>query len=485
MTSPADCPFRRDVRPQDTPETAACTLLALRFRSADERLVRVGRDACEACCTAAGPAHSPWNPVLASLTYHRAHQQLTENPQGPGSGRFARLKEEARSRLLHASAPINRAPGAVGRVGRAVAVERVDDLDRRRAPERRPGQVGLVGWNTPTGLGYLNRDLAVHLPVARWLAPPHPRIASLSPPRLSGEYHVPRGRLRAPELRAWLKGLDWLLFAERPYLAELVQQARDLGVSVACVPMWEWLTPDLDWLPHVDLMVCPTRSSHDMLRQWRQDLGFAWDVVHVPWPVDPQRFPYRGRERCRRFLFPNGTGGVRARRADGSETPYHRKGAEVLVATARLLKSVPFLVYSRPGDLPAVPDNVEVRRSPRDNRDLYAEGDVCVLPSHWEGLGLQHLECQAAGLPLVTSDAPPMNECRPFRAVPVSRTEPVFLCGDQPVDAHLILPEVLAEVLHAVHGTDLREASRQARRYIEQERSWPRLRQALAACLTA
>jgi hypothetical protein len=78
-----------------------------------------------------------------------------------------------------------------------------------------------------------------------------------------------------------------------------------------------------------------------------------------------------------------------------------------------------------------------------------------------------------------------MDECRPFRAVPVAETELVFVYGDQPVDSHLVRPEALAEVLHQVHGVDLREASEQARAYIERERSWPRLRQTLAAWLTA
>jgi glycosyltransferase involved in cell wall biosynthesis len=710
VLSPERCPYRRDVRRQDAPETAACDLLARAFDSAEERLVRVRREACEACCAADGTAHARHNPVLASLIYHRAHQHLAGRPTGPDAGRLARLKEEARARLLPASALAARTLGAlgvlgagerrlpaavpcgwqltwavavvtaprtpptlaatldslhragfeglrlfaepeavvpasfshlplvrhrqrlgpvrnlcfaaralldahpdvecyaifqddisaavglrrwcdrefwpgghgvvslytsrvfcddrpgwqtlnlgryrtfgalafvfrgptlrefltdaevrrhvergdisadgavgewalkrgigiayhspsliqhegettslaghaIGRVGRAVAVERVDDVGVWRRSEPCFGRVGLVGWNTRTGLGYQNRDIAVHLPVARWLAPPHPRFDGLSRPRMAGEYRgLPTPKPAPAELRAWLRGLDWLLFVEHPYLPRVAQHARELGISVACVPNWEWLTTGLDWLPYVDLMICPTQMTYRMLRHWRRDLGFAWDVVYAPWPIDPRRFPYRRRERCRGFLFVNGTGGTRARRADGSPTGYHRKGVELLAATARILKAVPFLVYSQQSDLPPLPDNVEVREAPKDNRKLYADGDVCVLPSHWEGLGLQLLECQAAGLPLVTTDAPPMNECRPFRAVPAAETELVFVYGDQPVDAHLVRPEALAEVLHEIHGSDLREASERARAYIEQERSWPRLRETIAAWLTA
>ena len=43
-------------------------------------------------------------------------------------------------------------------------------------------------------------------------------------------------------------------------------------------------------------------------------------------------------------------------------------------------------------------------------RDLYQRADVVVLPSRWESIGLPLLEAQAAGRPVITTDAPPMNE---------------------------------------------------------------------------
>jgi glycosyltransferase involved in cell wall biosynthesis len=183
-------------------------------------------------------------------------------------------------------------------------------------------------------------------------------------------------------------------------------------------------------------------------------------------------------------VFINGTGGCRGNRPDGSKTPYRRKGIELLFEAASLAPELSFLVYSQVDiDLP-IPHNVEVRVAPEDNVRLYDEGDVCVQPSHWEGLGLTLLECQAAGLPLITTDAPPMNELRPFRVVPTSGMDFVSLFDLHPFPACLVEPEDLARVLREVAGTDLSEASHAARASIESNHSWERMGPVLRSLLT-
>ena len=41
---------------------------------------------------------------------------------------------------------------------------------------------------------------------------------------------------------------------------------------------------------------------------------------------------------------------------------------------------------------------------------LFADSDVCLSPSRWEGLGLHLYEATAFGMPIITNDNPPMNE---------------------------------------------------------------------------
>jgi glycosyltransferase involved in cell wall biosynthesis len=106
------------------------------------------------------------------------------------------------------------------------------------------------------------------------------------------------------------------------------------------------------------------------------------------------------------------------------------------------------------------------------NALLYCEGDVCVQPSHWEGLGLPLLECQAAGMPLITTSLPPMCEHEPWALIPATE-EAAYLSSSLCISAARIRPEDLASVLRAAYGRRIGAASKLARRFIERNHSWP------------
>lgn len=372
--------------------------------------------------------------------------------------------------------------GISGPLTRTRAVRSVGELPSWAPPARGLGRVGLVGWNTASGLGYLNRDLACHFPLEKWLVPTHPRFPTLPPPATAFRVDGARLDLSEQEQKAWLRGLDWLVFTELPYLPRLVSRARELGIRTACVPMWECTDLETDWLHLTDLMICPTRHTYDLFSNWKRRFGFAWQLVYVPWPVDLDRFRFRRRKRCERFLFVNGTGGCRATGADGKLTQYRRKGLDIVLEAARRLRPIPFLVYSQVHERLPIPDNVELRYPPAQNERLYDEGDVCVQPSRWEGLGLQLLECQAAGLPLVTTDAPPMNELQPLRAVAARSQEIVSIVGRNLVTAHHVAPDDLAVALEPLYRSRIDEPSTRARSFIEREHSWT---QALVTMIAA
>jgi glycosyltransferase involved in cell wall biosynthesis len=366
----------------------------------------------------------------------------------------------------------------------ADAVEDVGQIATWRAPPTRRGKVGLVGWQTASGLGYLNHYLAKHLDVARWLVPIHEDKPTTRGAKLNCPVEYTSIHADTRSLRRWLDGLDWVLFAEQPYCPRLARAARVLGVNIACVPNWECLNPNLPWLVCVDLMVCPSLHTYRHACDWKHRYSFGWDVIYIPCPIDTEAFRFRQRTQCRRYVFINGWGGGHPRRLDGSRAPYGRKGAELIAEAAMGAPDLPFIVYSQV-KLSGLPRNVELRKPPSDHRRLYEDGDVCVQPSHYEGIGLQLLECQAAGMPLITTDAPPMNEYQPLDVIPVRSWDIVQLWGDQPLASQMMNAGDLVDVLRRWHGADISQASLQAREFIQREHSWHNFRRILDSKLVA
>jgi hypothetical protein len=432
----------------------------------------VSDEVCGACCRHPLAAADGRNPVIASLVHAGTERARAARP--PGDPAQAAIDESRRFAL--------RCLKGQGRDPRDATLPSADR--RRRAPSRgspgRPPRLGLAGCATRTGLGYLNRDVARHLGVDRWLITgPDTSTAGELACRIDAIDH----ELSPIELEAWLDGLDIVLFAESPQPPGLTAVARRLGVRIACIPQWEWLHPGLEWLDDVDLMLCPTRHTAARLADWKRRFGFGWAVACVPWPVDVDRFRYRHRLRCRRFVFVAGAGGARAVRPEGAGE-LRRKGLAVLIEAARRIPGIPLLVYANPRDVMfPFPPNIEWRRPPDDNTELYVEGDVCVQPSHWEGLGLPLLECQAAGMPLVTTDAPPMNEHRPLARIPATQ-EAVLLAGRHCITAAVIRPDDLAAILRSLHGRSIAAASRRARRFVEREHGWNRARASIHDALS-
>jgi hypothetical protein len=432
----------------------------------------VNGSVCDACCRHALPENARLNPVIASLVFAAAEQAIQQSLLEPSEYVFLYQARQFAARWLNARSnhePCRAAPIESGTWQLPIPAP-ADSAGSWSAGKHRavPLTIGLVGQHSPSGLGHMHKDIAMHLGIDRWLIP-----------SFQDRSELPRGLpcrvdlLDHPsdtQLLSWLRGLDVVLFIERPAIAGLTNLARQQGVTVVCVPMWEYLHPGQEWLDDVDLMLAPTQFTAALLWQWKWRFRFPWKLKTLPWPVDTDRFRFRQRSVCRRFVFVNGVGGRPALARDGFTALYQRKGLEVLFDAARLAPEIPIIVYSgvRSVDVPA---SVELRPPPVDNSLLYCDADVCVQPSHWEGLGLQLLECQAAGMPLITTDAPPMNEHCPWALIP-AKVEPAFLRPQQCIVGARIDPHHLAASLRAVHGRRIGRASRSARRFIEREHSW-------------
>lgn len=324
--------------------------------------------------------------------------------------------------------------------------------------------IGVIGWNTPQGLGYLNRDFCKRLPAQSFYSPEHPRFPRL--PDVEGvvTYNAKRNDWKYYD--AFLKLLDVVFFAESPVgmgkdERKMLKEARRRGTTVVCSPMIEWL-PDAmhcrtrkvePWTDLVDLYLCPTQQCFQMMNSLPE---FSGKCQYVPWPIDSTRLESRIRRKAMTFVFCHGNGGLR-----------DRKGGEVMCEAARLCPEVPLIVYTQVRDGvashqfsdPEWPEHVQVRRMTKTTSELYQDGDVCIQPSRLEGLGLQLIECQASGMPLITTDGDPMREYQPYRLI---------RCTEEPHRVQRALPRWnadprdLARLMREVRGQDISDASKQA-----------------------
>jgi glycosyltransferase involved in cell wall biosynthesis len=345
-------------------------------------------------------------------------------------------------------------------------------LERWNPGIQGPMRIGLSGFNSATGLGYQNRDLVDKLPIASWLIVEHPSKPSMEPPP---DLPVVVSPIIASEQRVldWLGAIDCLLFYEQPLISDLPRLARQRGIAVVCIANWEWLNPDSGWIDQIDAFVCPNRHTFDLLTQWKAARGAVWKLEHVPAPVDINRFRPMVRTRCESFLFINGQGGV---------CPYFpgwirhrkgppRKGLDVVLNAAKQVPDIPVLIRSQV-ELPArIPRNVTLLPPVGANHELFGNGDVAIQPSYFEGTGLQMIETLASGMPLVSTDAAPMNELPLFRAIRC--TNRLGKVGGNPIQVSIPDPSDLARCMKECIGTDITEASIAARMYAERVHSWP------------
>ena len=307
----------------------------------------------------------------------------------------------------------------------------------------------LCGWGIRSGLGHYNRDLAEKLG-AVWIVPRHWESVSLLE-STAEMIHVSR------DIRNWpadiFRQMDRLIIVETEYVTGLVRVAKSFGAKVICVAMYEHLHLDRAWTNYVDQWLAPTQQCYDYLRHRNKS------VRRVPACVDVNRFLFRKREIAEVFLFVNGRGGMA-----------NRKGLRVILEMARRLPHESFIVMSQVPIREQIPDHVKVMRETFSNVNLYDVGDICIQPSRFEGLGLQFLECQAAGMPLITTDGPPMNQYNAIALIQADQRE-VDLHGRKIIafDARV---DHLVEIVKGVSGKNIALESIAARKYVEDNASW-------------
>jgi len=317
-------------------------------------------------------------------------------------------------------------------------------------------RIGLVGRHNDKGLGTITRNWRRFLPVTRTLVKLHKlgnRFAETEP-------WPDTTYCKNPDLVAeeWVRDIDVLVVLEFAKHERLFTVARERGIKSVLMVNYEFLPDPFAVRP--DLFLCPSSVNLAAIPE-------GLPKVLIPTPVDLPAFPFRVRESVRTFVHNAGTLGA-----------HGANGTRVFLDAIPLTRNrdLRFLLRSQV-PLPSTPDDPRVQISGALDRqaDLYAEGDVLVMPHRFRADSLPIAEAMASGMPVLSTDMPPFSEFCQF-LVRFAREHP--LSGrplQRTVLARDVDPADLATTMDALAGMPLRDASRAARAYAESI-SWERLK---------
>lgn len=233
-------------------------------------------------------------------------------------------------------------------------------------------------------------------------------------------------------------------------------------VTTATVIMHESYNPGRTRL---GLYLCPTRVCYDRVEEPNK--------AYFELPVDTAYFPFRPRTQARRFLHVMGYGAAYNRRQT-REVVTGFLEADIPDATLTVHCLQNWRVEYGDCEDPRV--TYRLQHLP-NRRTVFYGFDVLIQPESYAGFGLPLLEAQACGLPVITTDAPPMNEQvhDPDALVPVAKVVPLETRSNSPTRVntpqYLVTPEGVAGAIRRVAAGDIPEKSQRARRYAE-ARAW-------------
>lgn len=325
---------------------------------------------------------------------------------------------------------------------------------------RRPVELSkwaVVAPHDDSGLGRQAQDIK-SLFGMQHLAIKSDRLSTL--PFVPGRDHLLDPALPVAALRILLSEFGGLLLMERTsWHPDLCRVAKEMQIPIAAYINWEWFRgTDQEWRL-CDLFVCPSPFTVPVVESY--GLGPA---IFLPWPLDLSRLPERVVSGCAKIFFHNA--GI----VDHNDRKGTRDTIRAFMRSKR--KDLKLIVrLQKPAPLPSYDERVEVRvGNLPDHADLYMEGDVAIQPSKMEGCGMQILEPVCAGIPVITTDYPPMSDhvkqpqmlvakkwfrrsCFPARAAGIRH-------------AHLRLPSIhgLTRCIEWCAANDMADISRSNRR---------------------
>jgi hypothetical protein len=180
----------------------------------------------------------------------------------------------------------------------------------------------------------------------------------------------------------------------------LLEIANDLHLKIILIPNWEWFDPNDAAYGFCSAIACPNEFSRYII----QKFGFN-NTFLVPPPVRLKTVK-RKNVQDKATIFIHNAGIV-----DSDD----RKGTILTIKAFIQVDNPNIKLYVRAQKEFKIPFNLTDDRvciqikDFSDNSSLYEVGDVAIQPSKMEGIGYNILEPTILGMPVITTNYPPMS----------------------------------------------------------------------------
>jgi glycosyltransferase involved in cell wall biosynthesis len=217
------------------------------------------------------------------------------------------------------------------------------------------------------------------------------------------------------DIKKWIdeENINVVFTPEKLIDSDILHWCKQRNVPTILIPIFETIKKDkVRHYNEYTALLCPVKCTYDLLSK----IGVN-NVHFVPWGIDTSIYTPASKkaESPIRFIHNAGWGGAE----------WRKNSEAVLTAFDKACKKNDTIELLFKSQLPLDKYPEKVQKIEKENNriivndnnvplkeliEIHHSCHVSLLPSKWEGIGLPFIESLSMGLPVITVDAPPMNE---------------------------------------------------------------------------